>query len=113
MSILFTVAGCGVRLFGVVLMSSNERRVSSRCRRWASCLIGLQALIVCAAKFRARHAAVNTRRQGRLPLACWAGGGRGERGEQAAGAGRGGAAARESGGGPRAVVHGGRGVLPG
>ena len=36
-----------------------------------------------------------------LALACWAGGGRGERGEPAAGADRGGAAARQPGGGPR------------
>src|SRR5450755_1293610 len=113
MSILTTVAACGARPSGVISMSSNEYRMSSRCHRWMPVSFGLQALILESVKFMVRHAAVNARRQDVLPLPCWAGGGRRERGKPAAGADRGGAAAREPRGGPRAVVHRGRGVLPG
>src|SRR5450755_20579 len=70
-------------------------------------------MIWMAKRTRLRHAAVNARQQNRLALACWAGGGHGERGEPTAGADRGGSAARQPGGGPLAAVHDGRGVLPG
>src|SRR6266550_4455741 len=113
MSILTTVAGCGAHLSGAVSMSSIEHRMSRPCRRWTPPPFALQALVVMPVKFIVRHAAVNARRQGGLSLACWAGGGHCERGEPAAGADRGGAAAREPRGGPRAVVYRGRRVLPG
>src|SRR5260370_24425112 len=61
---------------------------------------------------RPRHAAVNARQPNRLALACWAGGGHGERGEPTAGADRGGAAARPPRGGPLAAVYEGPGGLP-
>src|SRR5260221_3053 len=113
MSILTTVAGCGANLSGAVSMSSNERRMSSFFRRMASRSKDQTAMIETRVKRRTRHAAVNARQKDWPALACWAGGGRGDRGEPAAGADRRGAAARQSRGGRFAVVHRGRRVLPG
>src|ERR1035437_4585505 len=113
MSILTTVADCGARLSGVILVSSNEYRMSRMWCRMISQVSLKPAMIWMAARSWLRHAAVNTRQFDGLALACRAGGGRGERGEPAADADRGGAAARQPGGGPLAVVHDGRGVLPG
>src|SRR5271169_277901 len=113
MSILTTVAGCGVHPSGVISMSSNECRMSSVTGRRALNFSMQQASMMKRAKVRTRHAAVNARRMDEAPLACWAGGGRGERGEPAAGADRGRAVARQPRGGRLAVVHGGRRVLPG
>src|SRR5260370_39273010 len=54
---------------------------------------------------RPRHAAVNARQPNRLALACWAGGGHGERGEPTAGADRGGSASRPPRGGPPSLDY--------
>src|SRR5712691_10138779 len=112
MSILITVAAGGARLSGVILMSSNERRMSSIYRRLTIDSCDWKAVMAKRMKFGTRRAAVNARRQDSLPLACWAGGGRGERGKPAAGADGGGAAAREPRGGRFAVVHRGQRLLP-
>src|SRR5258708_34348153 len=113
MSILTIVAGYGVRLSGVISISSKEHRMPSICCRSSTRSSYWLARTARRVKFRTRHAAVNARRMDQLPLACWAGGGRGERGEPGAGADRGGAAARQPGGGRFAVVLRRRRVLPG
>src|SRR5260370_34700950 len=113
MSILTTVAACGGSLSGVISVSSNEYRMSRLWCRMVSLVWLPQAMIWTGKRTRPRHAAVNARQPNRLALACWAGGGHGERGEPTAGADRGGAAARPARGGALAVVHAGGGGLSG
>src|ERR1700731_5371582 len=105
MCILITVVDCGGRLFGVSLMSSNYRRISSVGCRMVRCYSCDTRYFTRLPMVRRGHAAVNNGRQRVRGLGSGAGGEAGERHDTASGVERGGVDASEPGRGARAVVH--------
>src|ERR1700736_4581186 len=111
MCILITVVDCGGRLFGVSLMSSNYRRISSVGCRMVRCYSCDTRYFTRLPMVRRGHAAVNNGRQRVRGLGSGAGGEAGEGHETASGVERGGGVAAGPRRGARAVVHRRGGVV--